>query len=219
MRTRPPVPVCRGTSPNQAANSRPDRKAAGSPIAATAAVALSTPTPGIAAIRRQPLRDPREGRRHVPPHPGAASRHHVAVFGQQTPQAVDLRRAELHQLLAHPMQRQHRLLRFALDCHRLDAGLLNRHPDRPRVVRIVLVAADERPHHLRRQQADLVAQRPEPPRPVLRAPACLHADQTRRPIREMLQELRSTRPDCSCHGGHRIRLSECVHEFGSRPTP
>ena len=33
---------------------------------------------------------------------------------------------------------------------------------------------------------------------------------------ELIGELspRSTRPDCSCHGGHRIRLSECVHEFG-----
>ena len=42
MRTRPPVPLCRGTRPSQAANSRPDLNAAGSPIAATAAVALST---------------------------------------------------------------------------------------------------------------------------------------------------------------------------------
>ena len=52
MRTRPPVPLWRGTRPSQAANSRPDRNAAGSPIMATAAVAVSTPTPGIAAIRR-----------------------------------------------------------------------------------------------------------------------------------------------------------------------
>ena len=87
---------------------------------------------------------------------------HFAVFSQQTPQAVDLRGAKLHQVLPHPMQRQNSLLRFALDRHRLDPGLLNRRPDRPRVVRIVLVAADERPHHLRRQQADLVAKRPEP---------------------------------------------------------
>ena len=74
------------------------------------------------------------------------------------PQAVDLGGAELHQLLAHPMQRQNPLLFFALDGNRLDPGLLNRGPDRPRVVGIVLVAADERPHHLRRQQTGLVAQ-------------------------------------------------------------
>ena len=51
MRTRPPVPSCRGTRPSQAANSRPDLKAEGSPIAATTAVAVSTPTPGISATR------------------------------------------------------------------------------------------------------------------------------------------------------------------------
>ena len=159
------------SQPSQAANSRPDLKAAGSPIAATAAVALTTPTPGIAAIRRlaglcrchtssrrsitptsasswvtrrpllaqgfdhhrrQPLRDPREGRRHVPPHPRATARHHFAVFSQQTPQAVDLRGATLHQLLPHPMHRQNPLLRFALDRHRLDPGLLNRRHSPPR---------------------------------------------------------------------------------------
>ena len=48
MRTRPPVPLWRGTRPSQAANSRPDGKAAGSPIIATRAVAPSNPTPGIA---------------------------------------------------------------------------------------------------------------------------------------------------------------------------
>ena len=51
MRTRPPVPSCRGTRPSQAANSRPDLKAAGSPIAAMTAVAVRTPTPGISATR------------------------------------------------------------------------------------------------------------------------------------------------------------------------
>jgi hypothetical protein len=50
-RTRPPVPVCRGTNPSQVANSRPDLKAFASPSVATAAVALSSPTPGISAIR------------------------------------------------------------------------------------------------------------------------------------------------------------------------
>ncbi len=37
---------------------------------------------------------------------------------------------------------------------------------------------------------------------------------------ELIGELspRSTRPDCSCHGGHRIRRSECVHETGSSPN-
>ena len=45
---------------------------------------------------------------HVTPHPSSASRHDFAVFGQQTPEAVDLGGAELHQLLPHAMQRQNR---------------------------------------------------------------------------------------------------------------
>ncbi len=46
-RTLPPLPVCVGTSPSQAQNSRPDLKALASPMVAMAAVAVSRPTPGI----------------------------------------------------------------------------------------------------------------------------------------------------------------------------
>ena len=92
--------------------------------------------------------------------PARAARHYLAVFGQQAAQAVDLGGAELHQLLAHAMQRQDRLLLFALDRNRLDPGLLHRRPDRPRVLHVVFVAADERSHQLHRQQTDLVAQLP-----------------------------------------------------------
>ena len=53
MRTLPTGPDCAGASrPSQAANSRPDLNAAGSPIAATKAVAPSKPTPGISATLR-----------------------------------------------------------------------------------------------------------------------------------------------------------------------
>jgi len=38
-------------------------------------------------------------------------------------QAVTLHRAELHQLLAHPVQRQHRLLRLALNALTNRAGI------------------------------------------------------------------------------------------------
>jgi hypothetical protein len=46
-RTLPPVPLCRGTNPRNAANSRPDLNAPGSPIVATRAVAVSGPIPGF----------------------------------------------------------------------------------------------------------------------------------------------------------------------------
>jgi hypothetical protein len=48
----PPVVAWRGTSPSQAARSRPRPKVRPSPIAATSAVAFSTPTPGMVASRR-----------------------------------------------------------------------------------------------------------------------------------------------------------------------
>src|SRR6478672_1739149 len=48
----PPVVCCLGTSPSQAPKSRPRLNAAPSPTAATRAVALSTPTPGIVTNRR-----------------------------------------------------------------------------------------------------------------------------------------------------------------------
>ena len=47
----PPVEYCRGTMPSQAANSRPLRNAAPLPIAATMAVAVTGPMPGIANPR------------------------------------------------------------------------------------------------------------------------------------------------------------------------
>ena len=46
----PPVPLWRGTSPRNAANSRPDLNDFGSPIVATSAVAVSLPMPGTAVI-------------------------------------------------------------------------------------------------------------------------------------------------------------------------
>ena len=44
-----PLEFCFGTSPTQAEKSRPDRKAPGSTILATSAVASAGPTPGIAS--------------------------------------------------------------------------------------------------------------------------------------------------------------------------
>src|SRR6185437_16634418 len=49
----PPVEYSRGTSPTQAANGRPLRNAPPFPIAATSAVAVSGPIPGIASRRWQ----------------------------------------------------------------------------------------------------------------------------------------------------------------------
>src|SRR5215217_296163 len=48
----PPVVCCFGTSPSHAPRSRPRLKEPASPIAATSAVALRTPMPGIVVSRR-----------------------------------------------------------------------------------------------------------------------------------------------------------------------
>jgi hypothetical protein len=48
----PPVVIWRGTSPSQAARSRPRANASPLPIAATSAVAFSTPMPGMVASLR-----------------------------------------------------------------------------------------------------------------------------------------------------------------------
>ena len=50
-RILPPVPLCRGTSPRNAASSRPDLNALASPIVATSAVAVSLPMPGTCGDR------------------------------------------------------------------------------------------------------------------------------------------------------------------------
>ena len=49
--SRPPLEFCLGTSPIQAAKSRPERKAFGSATLATSAVASAGPTPGMASSR------------------------------------------------------------------------------------------------------------------------------------------------------------------------
>ena len=48
----PPVVACRGTSPSQAARSRPRANVFAPPTAATSAVALSAPMPGMVVSRR-----------------------------------------------------------------------------------------------------------------------------------------------------------------------
>jgi len=109
--------------------------------------------------------------------------------GQETAQAIDLGGAELHQLLAHAVQRQDRLLFFGLDCDRLDIRLLYRRPDGAGVMHVVLVAADEGTYRLGRHEFDLVTHRREFPGPVLRTAARFHTDQAGRPIGKVLQKL------------------------------
>ena len=106
---------------------------------------------GLDHHRREPLRDPLQGRRDRTPYASPAFRHDLAELGQKAAQAVDLGGTELHQLLTHAVHCQDRLLLLALDRNSLDGGLLRGRPDRLGVLRIVLVAGHEGPDRLRRQ--------------------------------------------------------------------
>jgi hypothetical protein len=89
------------------------------------------------------------------------------------------------------VQRQHSLLLHALGRHAPDVALLRSQPDRPRVGRVVLVAAHERPHLRGRQQFHFMAQTTEHARPVVRAAARFHHDAHRLELREVRRPLRS----------------------------
>ena len=90
------------------------------------------------------------------------------------------------------MQRQHRLLLLSFHRHRAYARLLNRRPDCPRVVRVILVAAHKGTHHLRRQNANLVTQFLQVSGPVLAASAGFQCDEARDMIGESHLDCRAT---------------------------
>jgi hypothetical protein len=80
-------------------------------------------------------------------------------LGQVAPQSVDRGGALLQQLLAHPVQHQHRLLVLILGRDKPHAGALHRLAAGLGIGRVVLVGLDVGPHVLRRHQPHLV---PEP---------------------------------------------------------
>ena len=61
------------------------------------------------------------------------------------------------------MQRQNRLLRFALHCYKFHPRTLRCLPNRLRIRGIALVALDKRPHKLTRDQANFMTQRRKRP--------------------------------------------------------
>ena len=99
--------------------------------------------------RRQPLRDPLEGRGHVAPQPGSAAGHDFTVFGQQTAQAGSTA-AHSGRSGTSPIAGacgeapKSRWLLLALDGNRLEPRLLNRLPIASASAGVVLVAAHER---------------------------------------------------------------------------
>jgi hypothetical protein len=120
-----------------------------------------------------------------------AFRQHDAELVEQSPQLVGLHDAHLHELSAQAMQRQHDLLSLALDRNEPHAGLAARRPDRLRIRSVGLVPTHERPDHLRRQQAHVVAESQQLAAPLVSAPTGLHHHQRSLPVGQPRQHLRA----------------------------
>jgi len=111
-------------------------------------------------------------------------------FGQMGAQRIDEHGPLPDQQLAGPMQHQHRLLVDGLDRNQPHVRARHRLGDGRRVRRVVLLAALDVRFHLRRwQQAHLMAETGNQPRPMMRGRACLHPHNTRRQLAEELADL------------------------------
>jgi hypothetical protein len=107
-------------------------------------------------------------------------RRHHSELRQMCPQCIHQHRALAHQLLAATMQQLSCLLICRLNRHKPHGRSPNGFANRFGVGGIVLVAPDVRLHLLRRHQPQLVPNRAQLARPVVRGRARLHANQTRR---------------------------------------
>ena len=116
-------------------------------------------------------------------------RRHDAELVEQPAPGLHRGRAHAHPVRACAVQRQHGLLLDALLRHAPDVALLRGQPDRPRVGRVVLVAAHEGPHLRRRQQLHPVAQAAKYARPMMCAAAGFHHDVHRLQLREVRRQL------------------------------
>ena len=79
-----------------------------------------------------------------------------AKLAQYAAQRIGLHDAHLHELAAHPVQRQTCLLTLGFDGYRLDMWLLGGHPDRLRIHGIGLVTQQEGLDMLGREHFDLM---------------------------------------------------------------
>ena len=116
-------------------------------------------------------------------------RQHDAKLVEQPPEFVGLHDAGLHELRAHPVQRQHDLLGLGLDRNEAHAWLLAGCPDRLSVRSVGFVALHERTHLARRDESYLVAQFHQGSAPVVRTAARFHDDQRSRAVGKPLEHL------------------------------
>ena len=96
---------------------------------------------------------------------------HMPELAQDAAQGIGLHDAQLQQLRAQAVQRQHRLLGFGLDRHRSQSRLLAGDPDRLGIGRISLVALDEGAYRTGWQQRNRSGPARQRARPVVGAAA------------------------------------------------
>jgi len=131
-------------------------------------------------IVRSPLKQRRNPRRNL----SNASWDDQPELAQQAADLVGLSGARLHKPLTRTVHRQHRLLLHTLDRHKAHVRPHHRFTDRFSIGRIVLVGLDVGLDELRRHQTHRVPIALQRARPVVRATARFHADQTRRQLGE-----------------------------------
>ena len=137
-----------------------------------------------------------------------------AELRQMGPQRVDQHRPLPDQQLPCPMHRQNRLLLGRLhrdEPHRRPAHRL---ANRLGIRRVVLVALDVGLDVLRRHQPDLMAQRRNRPRPVVRRRTRLHADKAPRQSLEEPQNLNAAHRFTDHHGAARIDAMDLKNVLG-----
>ena len=110
-------------------------------------------------------------------------------LGQVAAQGIDGGGALLQQLLAYPVQHQHRLLVLILGRDKPHAGALHRLAAGLGIGRVVLVGLDVGPNVLRRHQSYLVPEPGQLTGPVVGCTAGFQPDQASRQGREELEHL------------------------------
>ena len=110
--------------------------------------------------------------------------HDQSVFGQQAPRLVDQGGSFRDQELPGTMDRQDGLLLDLLHRDKAHVGPTDGFTDRLGVVAIILVVLPIGGDELRRDQPDVMTQRPQLPRPVMRTATGFHPDQTGLELRE-----------------------------------
>src|SRR6516225_3732283 len=189
---RSPVEICLGTSPSQAAKSRPLENASPAPIAATIALEMIGPIPGTLIKRSQPtsrrartsisLDRPsmRSSSRRQSPARSSITRIMRGDRASQGADLIDDAGALTDQPLTHAVERLQVELLGGLGRDELHRRALHRLRDRLRVAEVVLLPPRVGPHIFGWHQPSVVAKRCESAAQIVCADAGLHADETGR---------------------------------------